>query len=216
MIALYLGQLALAYVVGGIPTGLMIGKVFAGIDLREHGSKNIGFTNALRVLGPKLGIPVLLIDVVKAVLPIVLLPWLMPLQINAEVHSVSIALAMLLGNLFSVFMGFKGGKGVATSLGVFLALAPLSVLIALGSFILAFAVTRYVSMGSLVAAVVLPTSLGILHGPSYTLAMGVAAAIFVIFKHRANVERLLKGTEHKWGANQQKNQGGTEKPHGDA
>ncbi|MDX1972564.1 MAG: glycerol-3-phosphate 1-O-acyltransferase PlsY [Candidatus Sumerlaeia bacterium] len=211
MIALILGQISLAYVVGGIPTGLIIGKVFAGIDLREHGSKNIGFTNALRVLGPKLGIPVLLIDVVKAVLPIVLLPWLMPLELNPEVHSVSLGLAVLLGNLFSLFMGFKGGKGVATSLGVFLALAPLSVLIALGAFILAFALTRYVSMGSLVSAVVLPTSIGILHGPGYTLAMGVAAAVFVVFKHRANVERLMKGTEHKWGAKK-----GTEKPHGDA
>lgn len=211
MIALLLGQISLAYVVGGIPTGLIIGKVFAGIDLREHGSKNIGFTNALRVLGPKLGIPVLLIDVVKAVLPIVLLPLLMPLELNPEVHSVSLGLAVLLGNLFSLFMGFKGGKGVATSLGVFLALAPLSVLIALGAFILAFALTRYVSMGSLVSAVVLPTSIGILHGPGYTLAMGVAAAVFVVFKHRANVERLMKGTEHKWGAKK-----GTEKPHGDA
>lgn len=193
-------QLLLAYLLGAIPTGLIIGKVFGGVDLRNEGSKNIGFTNALRVLGPKLGIPVLLIDVVKALLPILVFPAIQGGGLNPELHGVLLGLAVLGGNLFNVFLGFKGGKGVATSLGVFLGLAPTSVLLALGVFLLVFAASRYVSLGSILAALFLPLCVAWLHGFGPTLVMAIAASAFVIFKHRANVQRLLAGTEHKWGA----------------
>lgn len=193
-----IGQLLLCYVIGAIPTGLIIGKQFAGIDLREHGSKNIGFTNALRVLGPKLGIPVLLIDVIKAALPIFLLPMLGGVEVGLELHGVLLGLAMLVGNMFNVFLGFAGGKGIATSLGVFLGIAPVTILLALALFLLVFWLTRYVSLGSISAAIFVPLSTFWFHGVGYTLAIAVAASVFVLWKHRANAARLLAGTEHKW------------------
>ncbi|MGF1573293.1 MAG: glycerol-3-phosphate 1-O-acyltransferase PlsY [Sumerlaeia bacterium] len=191
-------QLLLAYAIGAIPTGLMIGKVFAGVDLREEGSKNIGFTNALRVLGPKLGIPVLLIDVVKAILPILLLPPLQGVDLNPELHGVLLGVALLVGNLFNVFLGFKGGKGVATSLGVFLALAPYSILLAFGVFLVTFAISRYVSLGSILAAVTTPLFVFFLNDSGPVLIMATAASFFVLFKHRSNFQRLIAGKEHKW------------------
>lgn len=197
------GALVVGYLLGAIPTGLLIGKWFAGIDIREHGSKNIGFTNALRVLGWKLGVPVLVIDVGKAVAAVLLLPMLARLvaggALPLEPLAVFVGAAVLLGNLVNVFLGGGGGKGVATALGVFLALAWLPTLVALGVFLVALAATRYVSLGSILAAVVLPVGVLLTQGHKALFWMTLAISIAVIVKHRANIARLMAGTENKVG-----------------
>jgi glycerol-3-phosphate acyltransferase PlsY len=186
-----------AYLLGAIPTGLLIGKWFAGIDLREQGSKNIGFTNAVRVLGWKLGLPVLFIDVGKGYVAAGVLPLLAPE--GSAALPVLMGLACLVGNLFNVFMNFRGGKGVATAFGVFLALAPIPILIALGAFLAVLALLRYVSLGSIVAAVTLCVSTGLIQGVGGVFWFTLFAAFVVIVKHRANIRRLLDGTENRVG-----------------
>lgn len=169
----------------------------AGIDLREHGSKNIGFTNAWRVVGPKLAIPVLVVDVGKAWLAVRFLPHLA--ESPTVLYTVLVAGAVLLGNMLNVFIRGKGGKGVATGLGVFLALLPVPILIAFGVFLALAATTRYVSLGSISAAAALPVATLCLEGPGPLFALAVVAGAGVIFKHRANIRRLLDGTESKFG-----------------
>jgi glycerol-3-phosphate acyltransferase PlsY len=187
-----------AYLVGAIPTGLLLGRWFGGVDLREHGSKNIGFTNALRVLGWKVGVPVLVVDVGKAAAATAWLPALAGAGAPAALPVLA-GIAVLAGNLFNVFLGFRGGKGVATAFGVFLVLTPVPVLFALGAFLAVLAATRYVSAGALTAAVVLAVATGVLHGLGGTFAVTAVAAVGVIVKHRANIARLMAGTESRIG-----------------
>lgn len=200
------GALVVGYLLGAIPTGLLIGKWFAGIDIREHGSKNIGFTNAMRVLGWRLGVPVLLIDVGKAVAAVLVLPMVARLvaggAVPLEPLAVYVGAAVLLGNLVNVFLGGKGGKGVATALGVFLALAWLPTLVALGVFLVVLAATRYVSLGSILAAVVLPVGVLLTQGHHALFWMTLLISTAVIVKHRANIARLMAGTENKVGRRQ--------------
>lgn len=198
-IALQAAGLAGAYLAGAVPTGFLIGKWFAGVDLRNEGSKNIGFTNAVRVLGWKLGAPVLIIDVGKAAAATALIPRHVGAQ-NPAHYMILAGLAVLLGNLFNVFLGFKGGKGAATALGVFLALAPKEILCAFGAFLLVVAITRFVSLGSIVAAATMTVLVGVLRGPRDPLFwMTALAAGGIIFKHRANIRRLIDGTESRIG-----------------
>lgn len=191
------GLLILAYFLGAIPTGLLIGKT-RGINIREHGSKNIGATNVWRVLGWKFGLPCFLIDVAKGALAVVLAQRLgtgtIPeLQIFA-------GLLVLLGNFFNVFLGFKGGKGVATSLGVFLALAFWPMVISFGLFLLALWITKYVSVGSLVATFTLPLLTLYWQGFSYVFWLMCIIAVNIIWRHRTNIQRLMNGTEAKFNA----------------
>lgn len=179
------------YLIGAVPTGLLLGRWIAGVDIREHGSRNIGFTNALRVCGPKVGVPVLAIDIAKAWVAVALLPgWL-----GAADWPVAAGIAVMVGNLFNLFLGGKGGKGVASGFGVFLGLVPGAALAALVAFLLAYGATRVVSVGSIAAAVVLPLAAGATHGIGSATLFAAAAAVFVIVKHRANIERLLRGEE---------------------
>ncbi|MBX3729385.1 MAG: glycerol-3-phosphate 1-O-acyltransferase PlsY [Candidatus Sumerlaeia bacterium] len=187
-----------AYFVGAIPTGLLLGRWFGGVDLREHGSKNIGFTNAVRVLGWKVGVPVLVVDVGKAAAATAWLPALAGAGAPALLPVLA-GIAVLVGNLFNVFLGFRGGKGVATAFGVFLVLTPVPVLFALGAFLAVLAVTRYVSAGAMTAAVVLAVATGVLHGLGATFGVTALAAVGVIVKHRANIARLMQGTENRIG-----------------
>ena len=186
-----------AFLLGAIPFGYLAGKL-KGIDLRAHGSGNIGATNALRVLGWKIGLPVLLLDVLKGYLPVLLAqrlalsPWWV----------VGAGLLAILGHTYSPFLGFRGGKGVATSLGVLIGLSPLIAVITLAAFILVIAITRYVSLGSLIGAVTEAICFLALPGLplSYRL-LGLLAAFFVILRHRPNIKRLLDGTESRLGKN---------------
>ena len=184
-----------AYLLGSIPTGLLLGKLY-GVDVRKEGSGNIGATNLYRTVGRKVGVLTLIGDCLKGLLPVVL-AWKLGLF---EPMQAWIGLAAFCGHVFSVFLLFKGGKGVATALGVFLALAPLAVLGALAVFILLVAIWRYISLGSIVAAAVMPLIIFFRpHSPQLLIATALISAI-VIIKHHTNISRLVAGTESKFKA----------------
>jgi len=184
-----------AYLLGSIPTGLLLGKLY-GIDVRKEGSGNIGATNLYRTVGRTVGIMTLIGDCLKGLLPVIL-AWKLGLL---EPMQAWIGLAAFCGHVFSVFLLFKGGKGVATALGVFLALAPLAVLGALAVFILLVAVWRYISLGSIVAAAVMPLIIWFMpHTQQLLIATALISAI-VIIKHHTNISRLMAGTESKFKA----------------
>ena len=184
----------LSYFFGAIPSGVWIGKIFKNIDVRDYGSKNSGATNSYRVLGAKLGIAVLIIDVLKGFIPLYIAS-----KFNLKYNDlVILGLVAILAHTFSCFISFKGGKGVATSLGVFLFLAPVITLILLVIFILVVYFTKYISLGSITAALLLPIFTFFTHRDSYLFALSVIIAIFVIYRHKTNISRLLSGTENKF------------------
>lgn len=187
--------LAGAYLLGSIPTGLLLGKLY-GIDVRSEGSGNIGATNLYRTVGRKVGIITLFGDCLKGFLP-VMLAWQLGL---GEPLQAWIGLAAFCGHVFSIFLLFKGGKGVATALGVYLALAPLAVLGALLVFIIFVAVWRYISLGSVVAAAVMPLIIFLRPHSNQLLIATALISLIVILKHHANISRLLAGTESKFKA----------------
>lgn len=185
--------LVCAYLLGSIPTGLLLAKA-AGVNIRETGSGNIGATNVYRTLGRKVGIMTLIGDCLKGLIPVLIAKQLgLP-----EVWIAATGLAAFLGHVYTVFLGFKGGKGVATALGVFLGVSPLSVLIALGVFILVLVRWRYVSLASITAAAAMPLVIAFLEPKKLLIAMSLAIAALVIYKHRENIQRLRSGTESKF------------------
>lgn len=192
----FAGAVAAAYAVGAIPTGLLVGKA-KGVDLREHGSRNIGFTNAWRVLGAVPGIVVLVVDVGKAYGIV----WGLMRWPEAQLFGhapVVFALATLLGNMFNVFLRGGGGKGIGAGLGVYLALAPKAMLSGVAVFLLLVFPTRYISLSSLAAATVLAIGTWAWYGPvAGTVTTLIVAVIY--WKHRENIRRLLAGTERKFG-----------------
>lgn len=188
----------LAYFSGSIPSGVWIGKTFKGIDIRTVGSKNSGATNAYRNLGAVYGIMTLVIDALKGYLPLLVASKMGV----SEKYIVVIGLIAILGHSFSCFLNFKGGKGVATSLGVFLFLAPKAIGIATLGFLIVVFFTRYVSLSSITAAIILPIMTMILPAKDgvdkFTLSiLSVFIGVFVIYKHKTNITRLLNGTESK-------------------
>jgi acyl phosphate:glycerol-3-phosphate acyltransferase len=184
-----------AYLLGSIPTGLLIGKAF-GIDIRTSGSGNIGATNAYRTLGKKVGIMTLVGDCLKGLIPVLVVKYLG----GSEGLMALTGLAAFLGHVYTVFLGFKGGKGVATALGVFLAVSPVSVLISLAVFLLVAWKWRYVSLASITAAAVIPVVVTIVEQKAYTTGMAIVISFIVILKHRDNIGRLKAGTERKFNA----------------
>lgn len=183
-----------AFLLGSIPFGYLAGRM-RGIDLRQHGSGNIGATNTLRVLGVAPGIIVLLLDVLKGYLP-VLLAGRLPLD---PWGTMAAGLLAILGHTFSPFLGFRGGKGIATSLGVLLGLSPPVAGASLLAFLLVVLATRYVSLGSIVAAITQAALFWVWHHPAPYRLLGLLAALFVLVKHRDNIGRLRSGTESKIG-----------------
>lgn len=184
-----------AYLLGSIPTGLLLGKLY-GIDVRTQGSGNIGATNLYRTVGRKVGIWTLIGDCLKGFLP-VMLAWQLGL---GEPLQAWIGLAAFCGHVFSIFLLFKGGKGVATALGVYLGLAPLAVLGALAVFIIFVAIWRYISLGSVVAAAVMPLIIFFRPHSNELLIATALISTLVIVKHHTNISRLLAGTETKFKA----------------
>ena len=182
-----------AYLLGSIPTGLLLGKMF-GIDVRKAGSGNIGATNVYRTAGKKLGIITLLADSLKGAVPVVAARYL---DMDAAVVAAA-GLAAFLGHVFPFYLRFKGGKGVATALGVFLAAAPAAVGIALLAFLGVVLKTRYVSLGSIVAAALVPPLVGAFAAPPAVVVMAVIVSAVVIWRHRENIQRLYAGTENKF------------------
>ena len=188
----------ISYLVGSIPFAYLAGKA-KGIDLREHGSGNLGATNAIRVLGKRIGGAVYLADTLKGMLP----PLLLPPQIDSsrpELWAIAFGIAAIIGHVKPIFLlGQGGGKGVATAGGVFFGLAPIPAIIAFLCFVAAVAITRYASVGSMLAAVVLPTAICFFKGPTVLFAISCAVGLFVFWTHRGNIGRLRNGTEPKFG-----------------
>jgi glycerol-3-phosphate acyltransferase PlsY len=186
-----------AYLAGSIPASYLAGRLGAGIDLREHGSKNLGATNVFRVLGWKFAIPVGLFDVAKGAVPVLLVT---PAAGGRQWVPVVVGVAAVLGHVFPVFMRFRGGKGVATAAGVVLGLAPVALGLSAAVWVSVLAATGYVSLASLLGALAFPVGVALL-GPAnpYTLGLGIALAVFIGYTHRANVQRLLAGTENRFG-----------------
>lgn len=186
----------LAYVIGATPTSHWVGRGVYGVDLRQEGSGNLGATNTYRILGPRAALPVVSVDILKGFLPTALFPALGGLIGSPWV--LAIGGAAIAGHIFSFWVGFRGGKGVATSAGVFLALAPWAILVALVVWLAAIVVWRYVSLGSILAALVLPPAvfLTVDEGRALLTAFTAALSLFVIWAHRANMGRLLRGEEN--------------------
>ena len=188
--------LAAAYLLGATPTAYLAGRLARGIDLREHGSRNLGATNVYRVLGWGWAIPVALVDIAKGAIPVALFarwadagPWL----------AVALGIVAVLGHVFSPYVGFRGGKGVATALGMFVALAPLAVAIALPVWGGTLWLTGYVSLSSVIAAASFPVWVRLTQpAASPAFWASVALAALIVFSHRANVRRLLAGTENRF------------------
>jgi glycerol-3-phosphate acyltransferase PlsY len=184
-----------SYLLGSIPTGYLLIRGADRKDIREFGSRSTGATNVLRAKGFKFAIPVMTVDVLKGFLPAF---WGVRLFHDPSLAALSGFLAVL-GHCFPFSIGFRGGKGVATSAGAFAALAFPPVLGSLAIFILTAALSRFVSLGSILAALSFPFFLLILKGPMSVFSWSLATAGLVIFKHKDNIQRLLSGTEHKLG-----------------
>ena len=198
--------LAAGYLIGAIPFGLMLGRAVKGIDLRTVGSGNIGATNAGRVLGKRLGTVVLLCDVLKGLLPTLAARLLRepswPLADSPEAWPTLVGLAAVLGHVFPIYLGFRGGKGVATGLGVAIVLGPIAILVGLAGFVLVTYTTGYVALGSMTAAIAYAAVRAIRLGddllvadawPLWLFTFGVP--LLIIWAHRTNIARLRSGTE---------------------
>lgn len=189
--------LAGAYLLGSTPTSYMVARLGAGVDLREFGSRNLGATNLYRLLGLKAAIPVGLFDVAKGTVPVVLAQYGLN---GGAVWPLLAGFAAVLGHVFSPFVRFRGGKGVATAAGAFLGLAPWSILVGLLVWAAVVSVTRYVSLGSMLAGAAFAASVPLLHpGSAAVNGAAVVIALFLVFTHRANLRRLLAGTETRIG-----------------
>jgi len=183
-----------AYLSGSLPTGVLFGRL-RGVDPREHGSGNIGATNVARTLGKKLGALTLLIDCAKGALPVLVARY--DLGLSAELVAAAGGLAFL-GHVFPVWLAWRGGKGVATALGVFLALAPAATGLAAAVFAVCFALFRISSLGSLLAMATLPFFTWLLDADRPTIVLAASFFAFVVFTHRGNITRLLRRSENKF------------------
>jgi glycerol-3-phosphate acyltransferase PlsY len=194
-------SLVITYLIGAIPTAYLFGRWLKGIDIREHGSGNVGATNAFRVLGKGPGALVLIIDILKGILPTTLVanlfglkePWMLVL----------IGLVAVAAHNWTVFLQFKGGKGIATSLGVLIGLTiqisglrPV-LLIVLGTWLLVFLISGYVSLASIIAVVALPICMVKVGAPFVLVVMSIILCVFIVFRHRSNINRLIQGKENR-------------------
>ncbi|MGB0131090.1 glycerol-3-phosphate 1-O-acyltransferase PlsY [Chlorobium sp.] len=221
--------IAVSYIIGSIPTSIMAGKMIKGIDIRQFGSGNAGGTNAFRVLGWKTGLAVTLIDIFKGVVAAVSVVAFFrhhPIDVFPDMNEVALRLvagmSAVIGHVFTVFAGFKGGKGVSTAAGMLIGIAPVSMLMVIGVFLLTIYLSRYVSVASMLAAVAFPLIIAIrkyifelgtgldyyirLFGEQlsfhdsldyHLLIFGLIVALGILYTHRANIRRLLSGTENR-------------------
>lgn len=195
LIANFTLNIVIAYLLGSIPTGYWLGRM-KGVDIRKFGSGNIGMTNVLRVFGKPYAVLTFIVDVGKGAVAVTLVPYL--LQTNEPWMKVLAGLAVVCGHNWTIFLKFKGGKGVATSAGVFLGLAWLPTLLVILIFTIIVGITRYVSLGSMIAAVCFPILMLLFHQHLLYIILSILLAFFIIIRHRSNIKRLLAGTENKF------------------
>jgi acyl phosphate:glycerol-3-phosphate acyltransferase len=206
MISIYsLSALVAAYLFGSIPTAVWIGQAFYGIDVREYGSGNAGATNTFRVLGKKAGIAVMILDILKG-WTATNLAYLIGISVTGPQHSVqfvnyqlALGIIAVMGHLFPVFAGFRGGKGIATLFGMILAVHTMAALVCVGVFIAVLLISKYVSLSSISAGFSFPLSVIFLfHSPLRSIVVyGMCICILILVTHQKNIERLLKGKESK-------------------
>lgn len=185
--------LIFSYLFGSIPFSLIISKTFYNIDLREYGSGNVGTTNTFRILGKKAGIVVLILDLLKGAIPV----WIaMLVSTDVDFPVVIFGVVAAIGHVYSIFLKFKGGKAVATGGGAILAAAPFIFLVVLATFLITLKLSKYVSLGSVLAAVALLISV-LFTGDLFMIGFGIILGIIVIVKHISNMKRIKEGTEPK-------------------
>ena len=189
----YLLVIVTSYLIGSIPNGLIIGQNFYKVDLRQFGSKNIGATNAFRILGPWPALWVFLTDACKGIAGVLIGQYLG----GTAVAELSGGIGAIVGHNWSVILGFKGGRGVATGLGVIAMLSPKVTIIIFAIWAIIVYFTRYVSLASIIAAALVPVTMWLLNAKQEYFYFGILAAVFVIIRHRPNIDRLLNGTESK-------------------
>lgn len=186
--------LILSYLIGAIPFAYIISKVFKNIDIRKHGSGNPGATNVYRTVSKPLGILTFICDALKGFVPVFFVTLINP---SSYLIVLLVALVTILGHIYTVFLNFKGGKGVATGCGIFLAINPIATLICLAVFAIILALSKYVALASIFAAITLPISLFLLDATKEILVFSIFIAGIVIFRHMSNIKRILNGTENK-------------------
>ena len=199
--------IVLSYLVGSIPTSIIAARILRGIDIREYGSGNAGATNTFRVLGPGPGIFVMLADIAKGATVVLLVTRIAfdPLPWGPELVRIFAGVAAIFGHVWTVFAGFRGGKGVGTAAGVLIALAPTAAVICIGVWVILTLSTRYVSVGSISAAIMLPVTLMVqkfvLEGKisDSILVFSILTAFLIVATHRSNIARLIRGEENRFG-----------------
>lgn len=206
--------ITIGYFLGAIPFGVIISKRFRGFDLRTQGSKNMGSTNAFRTLGWKLGLAVQLLDIAKGVAAVLVASYLydgLPFHNHTTFEDITVfrfiaGMAAVIGHCYTVFAGWKGGKGISTALGMLTAIAPVEVAVALAVFLLVVFASGYISLGSITASLTLPTTMFLrqnifgveITGYHSAIFFAIGLAVFLIYRHRANIERLLEKRENKF------------------
>jgi glycerol-3-phosphate acyltransferase PlsY len=207
--------IVLSYLVGSFPTALIIGKWFKGKDIRREGSKNLGSTNAFRVLGWKLGLLVQVIDIAKGAIATLLISKLfygaLPFENRTPFEDITVVqiiagISAIIGHVWTVFAGFKGGKGINTAAGMLLSLAPVDAGISIGIFVVVLVFSGYVSLGSIAAAFAFPSTMFIrenifdvqIDGYHTLIYFSIAVCVFLIYNHRANIKRLMHGEENRF------------------
>ncbi len=189
--------LIVSYCIGAIPFGLLVGKM-AGTDVRQQGSRNIGATNVSRLLGKKLGFLTLILDVLKGFLPMMVAAAVLDETATSELYICGCGVFAVVGHMFPIYLRFKGGKGVATGLGVFLYLSPVVIVISLVVFVGAVSLSGFVSAGSLLASALVPLWLWLLGESKIRIATAAIVAVLIWIKHHENIGRLLRGEEKSW------------------
>ncbi|NRG46593.1 glycerol-3-phosphate 1-O-acyltransferase PlsY [Bacillus sp. CRN 9] len=180
-----------AYLLGSIPSGLIVGKAFYGIDIREHGSGNLGGTNTFRTLGKKAGFIVTIADILKGTLAA-----LLPFFFDLGIHQVIVGIFAVIGHMYPIFAGFKGGKAVATSAGVVLAFVPLMFAVVVVVFLVSLFITQYVSLSSMIGGIV-ALICALIIGDPILITIVAIMTIFIIYRHRTNISRIMQKTEPK-------------------
>ena len=193
-----------SYLLGSIPTSIIASKIIKGIDIREHGSGNAGATNVFRVMGWKMGLSVLIIDMAKGYIPTILFYKLGMKGVDWPIINLQIlaGLSAIFGHIWTVFAGFKGGKGVGTGAGMLIGLTPFAVIIGIIAFIIVVSISRFVSLGSIIASVFVPITVLIQYQSQETFPIqlfifSLFVPVLIIYTHRKNIQRLLKGEESK-------------------